>query len=96
MSGRGPRPHRQSPHGITTALSLTRRSSRRPPSRGPAQIQHMIKHRYVPFAWGKKQYKEAKGGKKKGDDIAPLNPAPRPVAYATIAEPRFTGSNLAR
>lgn len=63
----------------------------------------MIKHRYLPFAFGKKQYKEGGGGGKgrggggkKGDDAAPLNPAMRPIPYATIAEPRFTGSNLAR
>ena len=26
------------------------------------QIRHMIKHRYVPFSFGKKQYGKGKGG----------------------------------
>jgi hypothetical protein len=54
----------------------------------------MIKHRYVPFALGKKKYagKPGGGARKKGDDAAPVNPG-RPVTYTTIAEPRFTGSN---
>jgi len=58
----------------------------------------MIKHRYLPFALGKKKYAGKPGsGKKKGDDYnaAPVNPG-RPVTYTTIAEPRFTGSNVGR
>ena len=26
------------------------------------QIKHMIKHKYVPISWGKKQYGEGTGG----------------------------------
>jgi hypothetical protein len=26
------------------------------------QIKHMIKHKYLPWSWGKKQYGKGKGG----------------------------------
>jgi hypothetical protein len=67
------------------------------------QISHMIKYRYVPFTWGKKRYAASK---KKGDREGPSS-GPAAVGsasstimqggrypHATVAEPRFTGSNI--
>lgn len=58
------------------------------------QIAHMVKHRYIPFSWGKARYGGGGGGKGGGKG-KPAIDRPSTAGIGAVVTGTTTGSNLA-